>query len=824
MRKFSRYSVVLFSILFGVTVLSHSARADYLIFKKKQCSLESSCLEPLSTSDPRAADLYQILINQTWPTSKEQPLDILDSERLQDALKSASLDAEYQFVWIPDTLQELHCAALLMGNHPGYGLVLDSRYHFNIPEYNTADFYAQTNEYLSHLIESTPKASRVDVDQFFDQLNEKGKKYYLFCNSEMGRFLMDQMNESGGKKGQITVPQINEFIMNKKSQQSLRAELAHRYNKEVFEFNQRARSPMIELTKEDEDPEQELMLDRSIQFELSQYKENKALIFRGTNGFETLEGGLAIDSAFATPPRAKSTRNKSLSYGGSLFSGVFRESSRDSDPQGGACPLHYMRAGVIGYAVSIEKDDPEVGMMFEIPRLGMIGRLFLSGEHFHPRSKVGTQDAQLSDQVSGIFPTGISSVKGLAQLGIIVNPEENSERLGHMIDEYLAQNAVVLSFKGRPAMSSQTVGFHAAQHDLAQRIYLPTSDFVERVSEVVAKNPTSNPIFNAAVVLLSRVKSTDERALGAVVDLLGSKDPNMRLLGVRVLGLIAPESPKVRRKIVDRLEDKEDRVVLAVIDALKNLAPLDEDTTDLILSSLDNADLERYHNAMIEVFVPRFLWTRDRITLDPKIQKSLARRIGACPNALALKNLESIDPKALKFIIKALGHDAPKVRIAALEVLESQPLTPDLFEEVTDRLEDKDSGVRAQAVRTLDKHHDQLPRITVIKLAQRMGDQEDYVRYNVENVFEHKNVLKSPAVVQELLKLFEHDDIKIRRFVVSFFKKIDPNLNLIPKSFRPQMKAYLEQNAEKKIRDSIQKKDFNHLIDELEDMEAKQKS
>ena len=822
-RSFISFSLswMLFHLLTLNLFFLNSSWADYLILKKKPCNTDQTCVEPLALEDPHGSELYQILLDSTWPTSREQPLEGHEAERLKTALKSKPWGDSYQYIWIPNTLHELHCAATLLQQKVGYELTFDRSYKSIIREYQTEDFYAHTNEKLKTMIETQSHPEHADIDHYFDQLNERGKRYYLFCSSELTKFLIEHGMSDEVKKSGITSSLFKEVLDDPDRAQLLRSMIADMYRIEAAVRNERARSTILELNREDFNPTHESLLDQMVQLEIERYKQNRALLFRGTNGVGTLEGGLALDSAFQTPPRAKKTRNLSLSYGSSPFTGLFRESSRESSPQRTACPFQYMRSSTLGYTLSIDKNDSQIKTLFELPRLGMIGRLFASGEFFHPRSKVGTKDVAPDTQVSGLFPSTVDSVGVLTQLGIIVNPEHTSESLGNMIHQYLADQSILLSFSNQKPRLDQSESVHFSQQDLARRIFTPTSDYIEKVTEFVIKSAGKERVFSAALSELSRVRTTDERALSSLVDLLDHADPNIRRLAVSSLEMIAPENPKLRKKVAQRVEDKDEKVARAAINALKNFTPLDEKTTDVILSHLDNSALSQYHNDLIEIFGDN--WRGQPLVLDPKIQKAIARKIGVCDNATLLKRVNPLDPKALNITLDTLESDSPKSRIAALEILSSQTLTEKPLKDVQERLRDKDRTVRSEAISTLRKQQNHLPHSSLLLLAQTMGDPDDFVRYKTSQFLRSGELKKTPGVFQELMANLNHEAAEVRKDTIALILEIDPTLSFIPEDKRDPIKGYLDQKGDKKIEDVVEKKVLKEINRTLSDQESELK-
>ena len=77
----------------------------------------------------------------------------------------------------------------------------------------------------------------------------------------------------------------------------------------------------------------------------------------------------------------KGEKPYSLSFGRSLFSGMFRDI--------GASPFHYMRrADNDAYAVVVDPNDPNTKEFFYYKSLDFLDGLYGQGEMFHIRSKI----------------------------------------------------------------------------------------------------------------------------------------------------------------------------------------------------------------------------------------------------------------------------------------------------------------------------------------------------------------------------------------------------------------------------------------------------
>ena len=161
-------------------------------------------------------------------------------------------------------------------------------------------------------------------------------------------------------------------------------------------------------------------LSSIIDHEIQENKNNKFLLYRGTR--------------FVNMPDTTDKRQCSLSFGSSLFGGIYFDQ--------GAGAFHYLENLASGYLVPIDKKEymeNNLKNMFHIPALTTLGQLLGKGEHFHPRTKVKYQD----NEIYG-FAIGGALVPASY---VIPGDTAEKEHLYNKIFEYIEKNRIILDLQ-----------------------------------------------------------------------------------------------------------------------------------------------------------------------------------------------------------------------------------------------------------------------------------------------------------------------------------------------------------------------------------------
>jgi histidine triad (HIT) family protein len=319
-------------------LLSPSAFGGYLMVKTIPCAQstlipKSDCLAPVDEHDPHRDVLYKILQNYSWPTSlahlhEPRNNSLTEEQQIHVALQNERLDSQYQFIWYPDTLEELHLASFYLEHRDHY---LEASEPLTLKTFmeedrktqkalNAADGGSQpvliesSNQMMVQIAQNqivpkdlTPERLEGIQDKFrtqvrngFLKVNELSKDGYFAANADFFHFLEKQLS-SANKPSVLNSVQIKQAIESELPRKKIRAQLARRYSAGYATLLSGSR--LLDVLPADQDSHQISFLDRALELEIDAHKKDQALLYRGTDGARLRESGekpplssLAIDS------------------------------------------------------------------------------------------------------------------------------------------------------------------------------------------------------------------------------------------------------------------------------------------------------------------------------------------------------------------------------------------------------------------------------------------------------------------------------------------------------------------------------------------------
>ena len=688
--NFSYYIIVMHKIILigqclSMLLFESFALAGYLVLEKIECNRTDNCIKPVSEFDPNRSLLYQILLDNSWPTSlinNRYDKKLSEKKNLEQALsQNTDLFGKYEFLWVPSLLEDLYCAATILRN-ANDNLSVDEYGQIILRDYwvNNSDL-SDTNYNFQKILYGNGFDT---VSNYFNELNKKGESAFFKCNNALTKFLSKYVNEKSEFNHfdkQVIKSEIENIFENKIDIRQLTKKIAKIYNDQVLvPVNENsdavtiARSNLIDVGSKElkSDPS---LLEIIVQLEIEKAKQDEALIFRGTNGVATLEGTiLALDST-------TSKMGFSLSFGNSPYSGLFKESSRSSESEiaTGACVMNFIRDSKYGYALWIKKNDHSIMELFDIPNLGLIGRLLSSGEFFHPRSRVGLpQYYTFESEVAGVRG-GISSYQKLLPLKSIVNDKKSTEKLGKLISHYIANHAIVISENGYQINPIKAREVIAAQNTLTNRKgFQDTTEYLDKIIELL-KSYDDYQTLNAAE--REAEIFTNKDIINKLVQLLSSTYKNIRYYSLHALELISPNNSEIHAAVFKNLNDNDSEIKkrsMKVLLASKNLDPsyyvkITEKLNDITLNNYVMEFLNRMQLPMdLKIYQVLLGFMKDE---KPSIRRSAARIFINKNDYSFLKNVPEQDRIILITYINACGTAIRLNKVPALDYKTSNAIT-----------------------------------------------------------------------------------------------------------------------------------------------------
>ena len=591
--------LLLLSVVFSIYSLP--ARAGYLILKETPCEKSSFCLEPLPSGDPHEAELYQILLENSWPTAQLHRTHLYENEadNLGAAVsKSSHLKGKYRFVWIPDVIEDLSCAAFILKQTDWARFV----------EFQIGDVYSQ-------ILSATNEKKVKEVEAFLTGLNLRHQQAFFLCHRETVGFLLDYVHKK------LTAPEDIQILFTDSDQRrKIVADLIARYEKSAYGKN------IVQISKVHQP-----LIQKVIELEWETHLKNEALLFRGSSGVSLMNGDLIIDGFCNRGMEAKS-------FGVSLFAGVIHDSTVAGEKT--ACSMNYFQNLEVGYVVKLKKSDfykkGDHSTLFDVPPLGLIGRLNGKGENFHPHSKVGTRSQDREAIVGGFEGDDAvqSSVEAFSRLGIIIDESEFGFDLGLKLDRYIADHSVVLCRGGKCSGSFSS----------SDPVILAQKKFADRC-QVAAHDPNSFKNADSLIRLLAIPAWTERRphslesarVLGSRLDPLTEPEQEVRKAVLKALGTMKVyEDPEVS-VIAHSLQDPNAEVRLAAAEVLLSI-PREKIKAEIldVVSSHINPHAEQ----------------------SPEVRRAALRILGA----VKVQKSQILDG-----MLEALSDSAPMVRQAAAQ-------------------------------------------------------------------------------------------------------------------------------------------------------------
>jgi hypothetical protein len=643
------FSLKTTGLILSMLLISHNGNAGYIIVKKLLCPDGSMCIEPMLEDDPQQHTLYQILHEYTWPTSRHPPGVNTEKEDLVLALKQQeALNGRYEFIWVPDTIQDLSCAAALLSSGR---LVIERDNYRSIPmEYRTKSFTFKTDDTVELLLAQPEPNLSVALDEYFSNFQILGESYFFDCNRHLSHLLIHDASADLHSADQRVGLQIIENLFTDQAKaQSIRARVAQLYSEQALRYCTESSSILCPNIKELSVADRKTVLDHVIQLEVESNGRNEALLFRGTKGIGTLSGTMALDNALLNDHRKGRTQGSSLSYGSTLFAGLMTESKACQDPKGLACAMNYFRGSKFGYAVKLSRQDPNIRRMFDIPPLGLIGRLFAKGEFFHPRTRVGTKGIPPATQVSGFGDFCSHSVLELNRLNLVVEGGSTSEELARAINEYLLRNSILLAEQGEVPTAASAQSVLDAQSSLLRTEWVPSEAHVDAVVAAVLAHPESPATFKAGVGQLLRTKEEDHAVLARLFALLYHPDENIRSLAVQSLQNTFLDSPIIHRKLSEKLDDPSEKIRGEAARALHDQNISDADTLKIITRRIEREPSK----AVLEMIIGIFNSDSGKpVELTAEVQIAIASKMLECAVAeyLFRDRIRPIDSAVLPYL------------------------------------------------------------------------------------------------------------------------------------------------------------------------------
>jgi len=485
-------------------LVSSFCSAGYLIVKVEPSEGESKLemkprVMPVAPDNPNAAKLYQLMLHYEWPTAlgfpaaprTEEPEEVQLAKATEAAkLSEHGATADYQFLWVPDTIHELFILNDLMeGGHlahfpsggPYYLKSLFTPIDSEAPGYD-----AMIRHGIEHPIEDHAAVDywlikgRLPVEKarFIETLNAINARTQDDFFTENARLLTEVVRHCRTRHANPDLACLQGFLRSPTGLQALRRELAIRFNGQyrasrfptyrLVDKHKTARKMGFPLDHAEEGPDPGSMIDRVVELELEAHKAGDALLYRGSNGFLDF-----VDSALDRRTGTGRFPNGSLAFGASLFGGYFLDSLGSVaglPDESSACAMHYMGHSRYAYVLRFPKQlglRPEgfLHTLFLIPNLGILGRLFGHGEYFHPRTRVGIKDNRPKKRVSGLLAGPVS-----AHLAIGLVFDKNLTPLGmaHDVDEFIANHMQLLAIDHRPVLPGNSEAATLLEHQKQQ--------------------------------------------------------------------------------------------------------------------------------------------------------------------------------------------------------------------------------------------------------------------------------------------------------------------------------------------------------------------
>lgn len=435
----------------GMLSFSHSntSFAGYLILNGNNDSLLTQSPEiAVTEADSNSQALYHILIKNEWPTSLTFPIsqhqaELHEQQRIQNNLKESGF-GNYRFFWIPDSLYEIFLASYFL-DHPGQYFALpyndqegvlhchQPRYPFkslsqfieirksNRMSFDHYECHADSNSYLvkiSNLFESDLPQILTKVREHELDLNHRVKSSFFAANEAFHQFLLENRFDLSSHLSSAELQRLRAILVERlyKSYEGEGGDVLF----SPSQFGDAENKLAIPVDETKFTAGHNTMLDDIVLAESDAYLSNEAILFRGTAGFKNY-----IDYA-----------GKSLSYGVSLFAGLFKDSGRGTDS---ACAYQYLRASPIFYGVRVSKSRPDQAQeMFSIPPLNGVVRLHAKGEVFHARTML-SQDVEPGTEFQRVRPHVIKA--GLVKS----NSSKSESELAREITEYIGTHSIIFN-------------------------------------------------------------------------------------------------------------------------------------------------------------------------------------------------------------------------------------------------------------------------------------------------------------------------------------------------------------------------------------------
>lgn len=543
-------------IFAGLLGLEPSALAGYMVVKTSNCDQASPCIEPPSVDDPNLDELYQIMLDKTWPTAPHPTADTEKADLARAVENSPTLENNYRFIWVPDTIADLHCASTLImqkgrleipenDSKPVLKELADRQKHSiesaSLRSFNASiPFRYNQNDEFQLLLERTGYQGD-SLKHYFREYNNVTKNAFFSCNFSIAQFFENFLQSSSDNK-KITVESAELIYNDHTNLNRLVDEVIQLYNSQIEIKGSDGENiiSVIEVLTEDRP-----IIDRVIQLEIDGEKNNIGFLFRGTNGVSTLDGGLALDDLLSH----ETNLGYPLSFGSSLYSGLFRESWHGTTSGSGACAMNYIRISEnFGYAIPIKKNDISIKELFEIPPFGLIGRLFFEGEMSHPRSKVGYIQSQKYEKVPGTY----ISFNNFQRLNLLVNSTKSSPELANKISDFIADNAIVLSKNRKIIDELSAKEVLSSQRTLSKRKFESSPDYINRIVDALVAHDNLGVLAAARREMGIYSASEIERN---ILPLLKHELATVRSYALSALTKVSPDQHEIHDAIAEALND-----------------------------------------------------------------------------------------------------------------------------------------------------------------------------------------------------------------------------------------------------------------------------
>lgn len=409
-----------------------------------------------------APKIYDILMRYQWPMSISSASSMTadekaalfgsreDAERIFIERKVKEIDAKYTVVYVPTTLYELFVINWYIDvkNKPNHSEIL-SALGVTLREHASGTIEVRIDEEIVSMLKVGQKQSYENIVKISDASNSRMRQLHFLINKEFGAYYLKKMSEVSGDSKEPFFSYVAADLI-KKITPKMESLLSYIHFEGVVLENGTLNPNST--------------IGRSLAVEYAARRDNKALLFRGTQEFvhKLLEHELPDDpeskrvNVLESSERVgdlyvfaddelkdvDSSRSKprSLSLGASLLAGVFNDST--------ACAyFHFQREQVYGYALYINKAhyiDNNSDRLFTIPALGTLAAIWGRGEWFHARTKIAYQ----------VLPEFVDKIDGLALAGSIYDSTGyiligGRSPLFHarMLTRYISQNLVLLKTK-----------------------------------------------------------------------------------------------------------------------------------------------------------------------------------------------------------------------------------------------------------------------------------------------------------------------------------------------------------------------------------------